>query len=69
MVPGLKKEKNSIFGYKLHQKTNIDHCLIREIEITTAKVNDSQIDLSVKGGIVLRDRAILEPKRRVRILP
>ena len=51
-----KKGKKSFFGYKLHQKTDIDYCLIREIETTTASLHDSQVDLSVKGEIVLRDR-------------
>jgi IS5 family transposase len=51
-----KKGKESYFGYKLHQKTDIDYCLIRKIETTTAKTHDSQIDLSEVGEIVLRDR-------------
>jgi IS5 family transposase len=66
-----KKGKKSYFGYKLHQKSDIDYCLIREIEITTAKVHDapvsleqsqifnlghSQVDLSKKGEVVIRDR-------------
>jgi len=51
-----KKGEKSYFGYKLHQKTDIDYCLIREIETTTASLHDSQVDLSVKGEIVLRDR-------------
>jgi transposase, IS5 family len=50
-----KKGKKSYFGYKLHQKNDIDYGLIREIETTTAKVHDSQIDLSVEGEVVLRD--------------
>ena len=51
-----KKGKETHFGYKLHQKTDIDYGLIREIETTTAKVHDSQVDLSVEGEVVLRDR-------------
>lgn len=50
-----KKGKESHFGYKLHQKTDIDYCLIGKIE-TTAKMHDSQVDLSEVGEIVLRDR-------------
>ena len=34
----------------------MDYGLIREIETTTARLHDSQIDLSVQGEIVLRDR-------------
>jgi transposase, IS5 family len=51
-----KKGNEFHFGYKLHQKTDIDYNLIREIETTTAKLHDSQIDLSNEGEIVLRDR-------------
>lgn len=53
---GAKKGNEYHFGYKLHQKTDIDYCLIREIETTTAKLHDSQVDLSTKDEIVLRDR-------------
>jgi IS5 family transposase len=51
-----KKGNEYHFGYKLHQKTDIDYHLIREIETTTAKLHDSQVDLSTEGEIVLRDR-------------
>ena len=51
-----KKGKESHFGYKLHQKSDIDYGLIREIETTTAKVHDSQVDLSKEGEVVIRDR-------------
>ena len=51
-----KKGKKSYFGYKLHQKTDIDYGLIREIETTTAKVHDSRVDLSIEGEVVIRDR-------------
>ena len=51
-----KKGNEYHFGYKLHQKTDIDYYLIREIETTTAKLHDSQVDLFTEGEIVLRDR-------------
>jgi IS5 family transposase len=51
-----KKGKERYFGFKLHQKTDIDYCLIREIETTTARVHDSRIDLSKEGEVVIRDR-------------
>jgi transposase, IS5 family len=51
-----KKGTKSYFGYKLHQKTDIDYSLIREIETTTARLHDSQVDLSKEGEVVLRDR-------------
>jgi transposase, IS5 family len=57
-----KKGNESHFGYKLHQKTDIDYCLIREIETTTASLHDSQVDLSEKGEVVLRDRGYFGAK-------
>jgi len=54
--PGLKKGGKSYFGYKLHIKTDIDHGLIRSVEITPANVHNSQIDLSEPGEVVYRDR-------------
>jgi IS5 family transposase len=51
-----KKNNKSYFGYKLHQKTDIDYSLIREIETTTAKLHDSQVDLSREAEVVLRDK-------------
>ena len=48
-----KKGKKSYFGYKLHQKSDIDYGLIREIETTTAKVHDSRADLSIEGEVVI----------------
>ena len=51
-----KKGNKSYFGYKLHQKSDIDYGLIREIETTTAKVHDSRVDLSIEGEVVMRDR-------------
>jgi IS5 family transposase len=50
------KGKETHFGYKLHQKTDLDYSLICEIETSTASLHDSQVDLSVKDEIVLRDR-------------
>jgi transposase, IS5 family len=50
------KGNETHFGYKLHQKTDIDYSLIREIETTTASLHDSQVDLSIENEIVLRDR-------------
>jgi IS5 family transposase len=51
-----KKGKETHFGYKLHQKTDIDYGLIRKIDTSTAKLHDSQVDLSTEGEVVLRDR-------------
>lgn len=51
-----KKGKELYFGYKLHSKVDIDYGLIRDIETTTASLHDSQVDLSIEGEVVLRDR-------------
>ena len=40
----------------------MDYGLIREIETTTASLHDSQVDLSVQGEIVLRDRGYFGAK-------
>ena len=52
----IKKGNKSHFGYKFHTKTDIDFGLIRDLEITTASVHDSVIDLSKHGEVVYRDR-------------
>ena len=44
-----KKGNESHFGYKLHQTKDIDYCLIRDIETSTASLHDSQVDLSIPG--------------------
>jgi len=45
------------FGYKLHQKTDIDHGLIREYSVTTASSHDSKTDLTeIFDKAVYRDR-------------
>src|SRR5512136_16076 len=59
-----KKGNEFHFGYKLHQKTDIDYCLIREIETTTASLHDSQVDLSTKDEIVLRDKGYFGAEAR-----
>jgi len=50
-----KKNGKSHYDYKLHTLADIDYGLIRKIETTTAKVHDSQINLSESGEIVYRD--------------
>ncbi|MCJ7444088.1 MAG: IS5 family transposase [Methanotrichaceae archaeon] len=51
-----KKGDELHFGYKLHSKVDIDYGLIRSIETTTASLHDSQIDLSIKGEAIFRDK-------------
>ncbi len=59
-----KKGNKSYLGYKLYQKTDIDYCLIRETKTTTAKLHDSQVDLSVEGEVVFRDRGYFGVKAK-----
>ena len=51
-----KKGTEIHFGYKLHQTTDIDYCLIRDIETSTASMHDSQVDLSIPDVPVFRDK-------------
>ncbi|MBI5332498.1 MAG: IS5 family transposase, partial [Candidatus Aenigmarchaeota archaeon] len=45
------------YGYKLHQKTDVDHGLIREFDLTTASTHDNNIDLTEQDdGTVYRDK-------------
>ena len=59
-----KKGDETHFGYKLHQKTDIDYCLIREIDTSTASLHDSQVDLSIEDEVVLRDRGYFGAKAK-----
>jgi IS5 family transposase len=51
-----KKGEEFYFGYKLHNKVDVEYGLIRAIETTTASVHDSQVDLSVEDEPVYRDK-------------
>jgi IS5 family transposase len=51
-----KKGDEFHFGYKLHDKVDVEYGLIRAIETTTASVHDSRIDLSVEGETIYRDK-------------
>lgn len=62
MERGLRKETH--FGYKLHQLTDIDYCLIRNIETSTASLHDSQVDLSIPDVPVLRDSGYFDVDAR-----
>ena len=59
-----KKGGTSYFGNKLHMKMDMDHGLIRELEVTAANVHDSRVDLSRPGEVVYRDRGYfgVEPR-------
>ncbi len=51
-----KKGNEIHFGFKLHSNVDVEYGLIRDIEITTASVHDSQIDLSREGKRIYRDK-------------
>jgi transposase, IS5 family len=51
-----KKGDEFYFGYKLHNKVDVQYGLIRAIETTTAAVHDSQVDLSTEGERIYRDK-------------
>ena len=44
------------YWYKSHVKLDVDHQLIRDVEVTTASVHDSKVDLSKHDEVVYRDR-------------
>jgi IS5 family transposase len=50
------REKGSMFGFKLHVKTDLDLGLVRAVEATSASVHDSRVDLSELGEVVIRDK-------------
>ena len=51
-----KKGDEFHFGYKFHSNADIEFGLIRRIATTTASVHDSQVDLSLEGERVYRDK-------------
>jgi len=59
-----KKGVKSFFGYKLHSKEDTDRGLVRDLEVSTASLHDSQVDLSQPGEVVYRDKGYfgVEPR-------
>ena len=51
-----KRLRESVFGYKVHMKTDLDYGLVRAVEATQASVHDSRVDLSLPGEVVYRDK-------------
>ena len=51
-----KRGETPYFGYKLHALIDKESHLIRRLETTTASVHDSQVDLSMPGETVYRDK-------------
>lgn len=51
------------FGYKSHLKIDVDHHLIREIEMSTASLHDAKIDLIEEGDVAAyRDKGYFGTK-------
>ncbi|MFH0955175.1 MAG: IS5 family transposase [Candidatus Micrarchaeota archaeon] len=45
------------FGYKIHQKCDVERGFIRSIDVSTASLHDSQVDLSEKEDVrMFRDK-------------
>jgi IS5 family transposase len=61
-----KKGKEIYFGFKLHDKIDVEYGLIRAIETTTASVHDSQVDLSSEGERIYRDKGYFGASARGR---
>ena len=59
MEPGPRK---AYFGYKLHSAMDPEFGLIRRIEVTTASVHDSQVDLARNGEVRYADRGFFGSK-------
>ena len=51
-----KKGDKSSFRYKLHAKMDTDLDLVRDLEVSTASLHDSRIDLSEPSEVVYRDK-------------
>jgi IS5 family transposase len=59
-----KKGTKSYFGYKLHSAIDPECGLIRRIEVTTASVHDSQVDLARNGEVRYADRGFFGSKTK-----
>ena len=59
-----KRKGGSVFGYKLHVKSDLDHGLVRELETMPASVHDSRVDLSKPGEVVYGDKGYFGVKPR-----
>ena len=51
-----KKHDHSYFGFKLHTKNELDSGFIDALQVTTASLHDSNIDLTNEGEVCVRDR-------------
>ena len=59
-----KKGAKSFFGYKPHDCMDAKFGLIRRIEVTSAEVHDSQVDLAKKGEVRYGDKGFFGAKTK-----
>ena len=59
-----KKGTKSYFGHKLHGAMDENFGLIRRIEVTTAKVHDSHVDLANEGEVHYADKRYFGAKAK-----
>ena len=59
-----KKGAKSFFGYKLHDCMDAKFGLIRRIEVTSAEVHDSQVDLAKEGEVRYGDKGFFGAKTK-----
>lgn len=54
------------YGYKSHIKLDVDQHLIRDFDVTTASVHDSDIDLAKSDEVIYRDKAFTGKKTKAK---
>jgi len=59
-----KKGTKSFFGYKLHDAMDEKFGLVRRIEVTSANVHDSQVDLAEEGEVRYTDKGYFGAKTK-----
>ena len=59
-----KKGTKSFFGYKLHDAMDEKFGLVRRIEVTSANVHDSQVDLAKEGEVRYTDKGYFGAKTK-----
>jgi len=59
-----KKGAKSFFGYKLHDCMDAKFGMIRRIEVTSAEVHDSQVDLAREGEVRYGDKGFFGAKTK-----
>lgn len=61
-----KKGDKSVFGFKLHSKTDEATKIITEVAVTTAKTFDGNVDLAEDDEVIYRDRCYTGSKTKAR---